>query len=102
MALRDAYFVDGRITTVYDCLSGVGDESVPVNPRIIQVVMAFVDGYLLDVLGGDQMDAIMPGWSAATTSARPSRLISGAVVEARHGDGLLLAELVGHRDAHGI
>ena len=54
-----------------------GDESVPVDPRITQVVMAFVDGYPLDIVGGDQMDAIMPGWSAATTSARPSRLISG-------------------------
>lgn len=54
-----------------------GDESVPIDPRIAQVMMAFVDGSPVDVIGDDQMDAIMPGWSAATTSARPSRLISG-------------------------
>lgn len=54
-----------------------GDESVPIDPKIIQVLMAFVDGYPVDAIGGDQMDAIMPGWSNATTSARPSRLISG-------------------------
>lgn len=61
-----------------------GDESVPVDPRIVQVVMAFVDGYPVDVIGGDQMDAIMPGWSAATTSARPSRMISGVSAGRMH------------------
>ena len=61
-----------------------GDDSATIDPRIVQVVMAFVDGYPVDVIGGDQMDAIMPGWSAATTSARPSRMISGVSAGRMH------------------
>lgn len=54
-----------------------GDESVGLDPRIVQVVVAYVDGCPVDVLGGDQMDSIQPGWSGATTAARPTRLIAG-------------------------
>lgn len=76
-ACRRGQMIRDAASPVCTIAYAAGDESVPIDPRIIHVVMGFVDGHPVDVIGGDQMDAFMPGWSAATTSARPSRLISG-------------------------
>ncbi|CAN7474559.1 hypothetical protein LJR074_003191 [Acidovorax sp. LjRoot74] len=62
------------------CLVGysAGDESVAIDPRIVQVARAQADGHPVGVVGADEMDASVPGWDAGSSAAnRPSTLVAG-------------------------
>lgn len=54
-----------------------GDESVAIDPRIVQVVRAHADGHPVSVVGADEMDASVPGWDAGSSANRPSTLVAG-------------------------
>lgn len=61
-----------------------GDESVPVDPRIVQVLLASVDGYPVDMVAVEQMDAIMPAWASAPAAVRPNKLVTGLTTGRMH------------------
>ncbi len=56
---------------------GQGDESIPIDARIVQVVRAYIDGHPVETIGADQLDSFMPGWMASQASPRPSALVTG-------------------------
>lgn len=61
-----------------------GDETIALDARIVEVILAFVDGYPVDVVGESQMDAFMPTWHAQSTAIRPSKLVAGVTAGRLH------------------
>ena len=69
--LRDA--ASPMCTVAY----AAGDGSVALNDGIVQVLRAFVDGWPVDVISAEQMEAFMPTWQATSSAVRPSYLVAG-------------------------
>lgn len=54
-----------------------GDESVPLDPVVVRVLRAFVDGRTAHVVNVDFMDMNHPNWQTNTVRGRPNVLVTG-------------------------
>lgn len=62
----------------------VGAETVPLDPLVVRVLRAFVDGQAVDVVSADEMDGSMPGWQFQDRQDRPQRLVTGMTTGQLH------------------
>lgn len=61
-----------------------GAEAVTLDPVVVRVLRAFVDGQAVDVVSVDEMDGSMPGWQFQDRQDRPQRLVSGMTTGQLH------------------
>jgi hypothetical protein len=54
-----------------------GDESVPLDAKVVRVLRAFVDGQPVGAVDAEVMDCAVPGWQFDTRRDMPRRLVSG-------------------------
>lgn len=77
-ACRRAQLLRDAMSPLCTVAYAVGDAAIALDARIVQVLRAFVDGWPVDVLGEQQMNAFMPTWMAASAPApRPTALVAG-------------------------
>lgn len=61
-----------------------GDEIAPLDPRIVRIIRARVDGQDVAVVSGEDMDGIFPAWQDDANRNKPTHLISGMTSGAMH------------------
>lgn len=61
-----------------------GDEAVSVDPRVVRVLRAFVEGREAAVVAVEAMDVSHPGWQFDGARDRPCRLITGMTTDKLH------------------
>lgn len=79
-ACRRAQLLRDAMSPLCTVAYAVGDAAIALDARIVQVLRAFVDGWPVDVLGVQQMDAQNPAWMATpptVTAAKPLALVAG-------------------------
>jgi hypothetical protein len=59
-------------------------ETVTMDPKIVRILRARVDGDHVEVVSGEVMDGIFPGWQDDTNRARPTHLVEGMTSGALH------------------
>ena len=55
-----------------------GDESIPLNPLIVNVIAAHANGFEMNLVSALCMDASQPDWQRSAARGRPTILIAGA------------------------
>lgn len=77
-ACRRARLLRDSLSPLCTVAYAAGDVAIALDSRIVQVLRAFVDGWPVDVLSEQQMDACTPMWQASQQSAaRPLALVAG-------------------------
>ena len=59
-------------------------ETATLDPRIVRIIRARVDGQDVAVVSGEVMDGIFPAWQDDTSRSRPTHLVSGMTTGALH------------------
>jgi hypothetical protein len=76
-ASRRAKLLRDSTSSVCTIAFEADDETISLDPVILQVLRVFVNGREACVVNVDHMDSVIPGWQFSLNRDRPVRLVSG-------------------------
>lgn len=83
-ANRRGHLIADSTSSMCEVNFHAGDESIPLNPLIVNVIAAHANGFEMKLVSALCMDTMQPDWQRSGPRGRPTILIAGASSDRLH------------------